>query len=99
MEIEKIRKLKRASVPKGDRKSRSARDMSIRFGSGRVYSIRVGSDQVIFFKVMKVRAHISMVKMMGKVQLQKADPHQEHVVSSVNEGAKELKKQNKGHMN
>ena len=73
--------------------------MSIRFGSGRVYSIRVGSDQVIFFKVMKVRAHISMVKMMGKVQLQKADPHQEHVVSSVNEGAKELKKQNKGHMN
>ena len=72
-----------------------------RFGSVRVESIRFGSGRIrsYFFKVMKVRAHISMVKMMGKVQLQKADPHQEHVVSSVNEGAKELKKQNKGHMN
>ena len=48
METEKIRKLKRASVPKGDRKSRSARDMSLRFGSGRIRSY--------FCKGMKVRA-------------------------------------------
>ena len=41
---------------------------------------------------MKVRAYISMVKMTMRSQLEKPDPNREHVVSSVNEGANELKK-------
>ena len=41
---------------------------------------------------MKVRAYISMVKMMRRSQLDEADPNRKHVVSSVNEGANELKK-------
>ena len=53
------------------------------------------------FKGMKVRAYISMEKMMmRRSQLDEPDPNHKHVVSSVNEGANELnKKINKGHMN
>ena len=47
---EENKKIKMGQHAKGDRKSRSARDMSIRSGSGRVDSIRVGSDQVIFLE-------------------------------------------------
>ena len=64
---------------------------------------------------MKVRAYISMVEMMRRSRLdahpdmcllrreeklEQADPDREHVVSSVDDGATELKKKtNEEHMN
>ena len=83
----------RCSRPRSRRVSRSRSPGimgSVRVGSSRFDSGRAGSGHI--FKGMKVRAYISMVKMTMRSQLEKPDPNREHVVSSVNEGANELKK-------
>ena len=86
MEMKKIRKSKWPSMPKGIAKADLLE--TCRFGSG-----RVGSGQ-IFVKGRKcVRTYISMVETLlrREEKLEQADPNREHVVSSVNDGADELK--------